>query len=500
MSPEHQQHPRQAQQQQQQHSQNIQYINSDPGESMMAANQNQFHAQRHPNHNHSHHHHHLQHQQQHQQHCQQQMQTTCHVQQQQQQQSPNYSQVFTVAPPTPPSETSEPHGNLYLPMEASTRLQQQPSWVMQTQPASRVTSTGHQQHSNTSQGNCNSNYHQPTIATATTGGNHSHSNHQTPIASYYYDIDDGFSDIMSAPPTPEPQPSYSMPSDGCQQQQQQQPHGSSDQLTGQPIKQEDYQLHNYLPYNNNNNTATSGDIFHHNDHQQPQGATQNAYSMNEQSCMQHYSSSMSPDSMSTTSSSPSDHSLYQLSPPMSCSLQSNPTLGGLISPVSSAGQHFGQQAQQQQQHQSSKPIVLVAVDRQQQHQLQQSKPLNVQQQHHHHRSSPIHLWEFLKELLQQVEASGATPTTTTTTTGTTTTTTTNAPDASVIRWLDRQKGVFKIEDSVKVAKLWGKRKNKPKMNYDKLSRSIRQYYKKGIMKKTDRSQRLVYQFCSAYCH
>ena len=32
------------------------------------------------------------------------------------------------------------------------------------------------------------------------------------------------------------------------------------------------------------------------------------------------------------------------------------------------------------------------------------------------------------------------------------------------------------------------------MNYDKLSRSLRQYYKKGIMKKTERSQRLVYQF------
>lgn len=32
------------------------------------------------------------------------------------------------------------------------------------------------------------------------------------------------------------------------------------------------------------------------------------------------------------------------------------------------------------------------------------------------------------------------------------------------------------------------------MNYDKLSRSIRQYYKKGIIRKPDVSQRLVYQF------
>ena len=40
--------------------------------------------------------------------------------------------------------------------------------------------------------------------------------------------------------------------------------------------------------------------------------------------------------------------------------------------------------------------------------------------------------------------------------------------------------------------------NRPAMNYDKLSRSLRQYYKKGIMKKTERSQRLVYQFCHPY--
>lgn len=89
----------------------------------------------------------------------------------------------------------------------------------------------------------------------------------------------------------------------------------------------------------------------------------------------------------------------------------------------------------------------------------------------------IHLWQFLKELLSQPQLYG-----------------------SSIRWLDRTSGVFKIEDSVKVARLWGKRKNRPAMNYDKLSRSIRQYYKKGIMRKTERSQRLVYQFCHPYSH
>ncbi|XP_011562451.3 DNA-binding protein D-ETS-4 isoform X1 [Plutella xylostella] len=91
-------------------------------------------------------------------------------------------------------------------------------------------------------------------------------------------------------------------------------------------------------------------------------------------------------------------------------------------------------------------------------------------------STHIHLWQFLKELLASPQLHG-----------------------SAIRWLDRSNGVFKIEDSVRVARLWGKRKNRPAMNYDKLSRSIRQYYKKGIMKKTERSQRLVYQFCHPYC-
>lgn len=56
------------------------------------------------------------------------------------------------------------------------------------------------------------------------------------------------------------------------------------------------------------------------------------------------------------------------------------------------------------------------------------------------------------------------------------------------------KGIFKIEDSAHVARLWGIRKNRPAMNYDKLSRSIRQYYKKGIIRKPDVSRRLVYQF------
>ncbi|XP_019640447.1 PREDICTED: SAM pointed domain-containing Ets transcription factor-like [Branchiostoma belcheri] len=83
----------------------------------------------------------------------------------------------------------------------------------------------------------------------------------------------------------------------------------------------------------------------------------------------------------------------------------------------------------------------------------------------------VHLWQFLRELLSQPEAY-----------------------SRFIRWMDRGKGIFKIEDSVQVARLWGIRKSRPAMNYDKLSRSIRQYYKKGIIRKPDQAQRLVYQF------
>ena len=44
-----------------------------------------------------------------------------------------------------------------------------------------------------------------------------------------------------------------------------------------------------------------------------------------------------------------------------------------------------------------------------------------------------------------------------------------------------------------VAKRWGSRKNKPKMNYEKLSRGLRYYYDKNIIQKTG-GKRYVYRF------
>lgn len=90
-------------------------------------------------------------------------------------------------------------------------------------------------------------------------------------------------------------------------------------------------------------------------------------------------------------------------------------------------------------------------------------------------SGSIHLWHFIRELLD------------------------NPKDYSnCVRWVDRAEGTFKIESSHNLARLWGARKNRSAMNFDKLSRSLRQYYKKKIIQKPLKKQRLVYQFLPPY--
>ncbi|KAJ2942531.1 hypothetical protein O0L34_g1998 [Tuta absoluta] len=54
-------------------------------------------------------------------------------------------------------------------------------------------------------------------------------------------------------------------------------------------------------------------------------------------------------------------------------------------------------------------------------------------------------------------------------------------------------GEFRLSDPDEVARRWGRRKQKPNMNYDKLSRALRYYYDKSIMSKVH-GKRYAYRF------
>lgn len=54
-----------------------------------------------------------------------------------------------------------------------------------------------------------------------------------------------------------------------------------------------------------------------------------------------------------------------------------------------------------------------------------------------------------------------------------------------ISWRDPQQKIFRIENPPGVAYLWGVAKGVPNMDYAKLSRSLRNYYKLNLMKKAN---------------
>lgn len=82
----------------------------------------------------------------------------------------------------------------------------------------------------------------------------------------------------------------------------------------------------------------------------------------------------------------------------------------------------------------------------------------------------ITLWQFLLELLL------------------------NDSFNKIIQWTSND-GEFKLLEAEEVARLWGRRKNKQNMNYDKLSRALRYYYDKNIIRKVT-GQKFVYKFVS----
>ena len=63
----------------------------------------------------------------------------------------------------------------------------------------------------------------------------------------------------------------------------------------------------------------------------------------------------------------------------------------------------------------------------------------------------IQLWQFLLDLLTDKDC------------------------REVIQWIGEE-GEFKLNNPEMVAQMWGQRKNKPTMNYEKLSRALRYYY------------------------
>ncbi|KAJ8683689.1 hypothetical protein QAD02_019481 [Eretmocerus hayati] len=83
-------------------------------------------------------------------------------------------------------------------------------------------------------------------------------------------------------------------------------------------------------------------------------------------------------------------------------------------------------------------------------------------------SGQIQLWQFLLELLTDREHKAA------------------------IQWVGSD-GEFKLNQPETVAQLWGARKNKPSMNYEKLSRALRYYYDGDMISKVQ-GKRFVYKF------
>uniref|UniRef100_A0A8D0HLF1 ETS variant transcription factor 5 n=1 Tax=Sphenodon punctatus TaxID=8508 RepID=A0A8D0HLF1_SPHPU len=84
------------------------------------------------------------------------------------------------------------------------------------------------------------------------------------------------------------------------------------------------------------------------------------------------------------------------------------------------------------------------------------------------RRGSLQLWQFLVTLLD------------------------DRANAHFIAWTGRGME-FKLIEPEEVARRWGIQKNRPAMNYDKLSRSLRYYYEKGIMQKVA-GERYVYKF------
>lgn len=66
--------------------------------------------------------------------------------------------------------------------------------------------------------------------------------------------------------------------------------------------------------------------------------------------------------------------------------------------------------------------------------------------------------------------------------------------SNVATWED-QKGMFRIRDPTRLAEMWGEKRNRTNMTYEKLSRSLRHYYEKKILRKVPK-RKYTYKFNS----
>ena len=82
------------------------------------------------------------------------------------------------------------------------------------------------------------------------------------------------------------------------------------------------------------------------------------------------------------------------------------------------------------------------------------------------------LWKFLLELLSDEK------------------------NKEIISWTNNF-GEFRLNQSQEVARLWGIKKEREGMNYQKMSRALRQYYGKGLIEKTP-GRRFVYKFVALH--
>lgn len=139
-----------------------------------------------------------------------------------------------------------------------------------------------------------------------------------------------------------------------------------------------------------------------------------------------------------------------------------------------------QESNQTHQRESQQQPQLHTQHHTQQHTQPQhhTQPQQTQQQSEQPREEPVEtgtngrlLWDFLQQLLNDSQERYN----------------------RYIAWKNRSTGVFKIVDPPGLARLWGIQKNHLSMNYDKMSRALRYYYRVNILRKVQ-GERHCYQF------